>query len=603
MIPQHHLFGGPWLTIPLWTLWGASHVLFCAKMFLLLPFEDKLVDKLYLYAIIFCNLAILTQILLSRGIAEPVTDSATAALSSSAAHRERRLNLVGGFILSVIPLGLSALAFASSHPSVRFGLGAKQHALKLQELQPSKDFKPHIFIGIDVSRSVLDEKNALQNICDIIDSLLTAPEPALRPISERATVLVYQIGSTANLTDRFEGSDEPAKDSGQQKSPETLSEKICGDLRTVASKKSQDTNFTDIATFLKSLPIQNDSRNFIIIASDFLNESPHGKPSLAEEEVRISNILQDLSQEWPRPAEDDQKSNHAGTSLYFLRLDNKTYLDKLNDTNKSALAKRRIDANKALVPVIDILPLLKWKFPDQWIEHPVSRELLQDAKVSLRMKGALTPLFRIPVKDPVYLVYDESLDNSNRTPPPAIIQGLKKRNSLSEQREVIGLQLRAYPDQGSLPDEIQIRYRLGQEGQPGQGLARLALGQREPEWIREAVAAEDSSLAISLASNYGQSRATHSLELVILAPSQGVKYAIPLTILPLYPPWCQFTFKLIVVFFAMSVVLLIAIEFWLMPPSQLLANFNSARINYLERVSGAVHNHYQRKKQRLAQSS
>jgi hypothetical protein len=525
MTTQYHLAWGRLPTFVIWGLWAIFHALFCWDAMNPKTEDATGTQSFQLIPLVALNLLILLQILISKRQLKAHPDE-----SFDSPRIERRFALVGGFILGVTPLGLTTLAFVSSHPAFRQAMGASSPEI---ELQKKLDVKPRIklTIGVDVSDSVIKGEGRAQ-LCRLLTSIFQSPGSPDAALPGDFEVELWEIGtSPAPLEIGSSGTTRVTKAGGA--TPDVLAESACNRLREKTAHADRQSRFTDIAGFLGAVSEQLKStstlnvQNFIVVASDFYQDT--AVPSnLTPELKKLSTALQDQRQ-WR-------------SELYFL------VLRSNSDSKKGKF----------------ILSDLRQHLPDQIHEISIALdEFRSDGSFSRHMQGALTPLAWVPLTQRAFVTYVEGsfpagtgAGKLETNGAPLVIKDLFKEG-LGEGRQPIALRLRDYPDRGRPADSMEFRYKIGSGDSPE---ARLAYGPDEPEWIQDSVG-KGEPLQLTLATRYGHFRQVRSLELLILAPELGFKFGVPLTVISAYPGWYKTAIQCMISLFGLCVIVFVLVEY------------------------------------------
>jgi hypothetical protein len=200
---------------------------------------------------------------------------------------------------------------------------------------------------------------------------------------------------------------------------------------------------------------------------------------------------------------------------------------------------------------VDLLPLLKFRFPNAWQEFPLKDILGKYSPHDrIQLTGATSAEIRIDVDDTLYLKYEP---NPRHKPILTEVRAALSADEVHSGRaHRLALQLRTRPDPGSASPTLQIRYRLDD----GLETPLTSTIDHQGSWNSEIVQAGNiGKFEFWLASQLDVSRSL-KLELLLAVPERMIIYAIPVVILPTPGEGAIQVFQLIVGFFAACVVAL-----------------------------------------------
>ena len=203
---------------------------------------------------------------------------------------------------------------------------------------------------------------------------------------------------------------------------------------------------------------------------------------------------------------------------------------------------------------------------EQWLpEHFQSIPLtdllgLYSPHDAMHLIGATSAEIQINVGHPLFLKYRADGADRRNSLRAEILHALPPPDADGQRPSVIAVQLRAYPDRGSLPQTVQMRYVLDGQGGPPSLLTSSA-GRRNTWNLEQVDVGQEGAIQVWLASSLDLSRSSR-LELLLAVPERGVVYAIPVTIMPVLEGDALTVFKWLTWFFAACGVCLVLSHAW-----------------------------------------
>jgi hypothetical protein len=221
----------------LWACWCTMHVHFCWQVLADLEGASDFDFKNGLIWLALLNLAVLLQVLRSKG--RPKDGS------------ERLLGLVGSFILGITPLGLAFLGFATTLADVRETLREKIEPLDLTRYHAKGPENLSFFLGLDISKSALPRTaGRVDALCGALERMLTSDDlelwPQRPPIALTARVFAWQFATKSwQVDERGPKLGDSPKDAFVQS--------LCNNLRIAQRVSGEETAYTDIIGFLEKI--------------------------------------------------------------------------------------------------------------------------------------------------------------------------------------------------------------------------------------------------------------------------------------------------------------------------------------------------------------
>lgn len=527
-----------WIEGLLGSAWAALHLGYCWAIVQ----SDRLAGDLrLLIAALGLNLLILFLVVVTGTTNDP--------------RNERRLGLLGGFILGITPLGLTAIAVSTTVADLRETFRPTSPPVDLScynRLEPSAI---KFYIGVDVSQSFLRKENSTkEQVCEVLRRMLRVEDLngwGSSLVTPEADAEIWQFGSRAIEIEEY-------RQSGTYGASwvNEVADNVCSHLQAILDSRTPQSLNTDILGFLREVQeraspaLKRGDRVAIILLSDFLQHTGEERGYDVEQKLRTL-MLGFLS------------AHQAGDS----KLGETTMSQDGHCTQDAVLMKRFAILGLTVPPPdrpldlsefrpVDIAPLLRQRLPDHFQSISLPDVLKQYSPHDLmQLIGSTSAEIRIEVGSSLYIKYRSNQEDQEHL-KAEVLEVFPQRSKADGRPLDLALKLRAHPDRDSLPAATQLRYQL--DGGPRSLLTSSAADRGN--WNIEQVTGE-GKLALWLESKLDLSRSGR-LELLLAVPERGVVYAIPVVIQSVLGEEAIRFFRYLVCFFGFCPLVLVLPHWW-----------------------------------------
>jgi hypothetical protein len=494
---------------------------------------------------------------------------------------ERRLGLLGGFILGITPLGLAGLGFATSLASVREALKENPTPVDLSPYHKRAPGKIRVVVGVDTSRSVLQrDQEAAEAVCKLAGKMLASqdewdaaaetPLPSiLEPVvdqEERRELVEMAFYEFDTEVRRVQGIGERRFSDPW---PKQLRDEICDRVKQLSQTRNPSSQKTDIIAFLEKVEVEAlpalemGERVVVIIVSDFLHD-----PSERQNRQRIEAAIRKFSGQM-------KKAHHEGRrSCSEIPEENQgedAPLQSEIQCSKLAVVafaipslEKPVPASRDDEPVIDVRSLLAGELSGYWQEHILKNILNAGSPQDLLLlTGVLSTEIRVEVKETLYLRYHTDFIE---VPGTDLANMLSPDDVGSGKPNLLAFKLRCWPDRGSLPGEININFKMSSNGVvPISDETEQTLNSSNEgngNWNYAFIPGGlNEKVSLRIASPLDLSRGAR-LQLLVAVPGSLIVYAVPVIVFPGPGEQAVLVFRLTVYFFLWSVVAFCITHFW-----------------------------------------
>jgi hypothetical protein len=546
MGPGKSLLGCIWILV-----WGAWLLLFSWYCVGFIKPTLRIEGAWVLPALLILSVLILVRVITSRR-------SEDTERQNEGAGQERRLSLLGSFIVGITPLGITAIAAATSVADVRETFRSESPAIDLAPYNEMRPTDVKFFIGVDVSQSVLrKDTDTRAQVCEVLRRMLARPEaigwkaPAIPPT---AAAEIWQFGTTPVRVERH--------DPGRFADPwiAGLADALCQHLEDIVANPSPQSLRTDVLGLLEAIgsgiesSLMKGERVVVILISDLLQDAGESGYQV-EERLRGLVMRFHEAHNYGNQAT-SSATGSSGASAFSADDGFAKRLAIVGLTVVSAGGRSRPDTR-----TVDLQPLLEQWLPEHFQSIPLTDLLgLYSPHDAMHLIGATSAEIQINVGHPLFLKYRADGADRRNSLRAEILHALPPPDADGQRPSVIAVQLRAYPDRGSLPQTVQMRYVLDGQGSPPSLLTSSA-GRRNTWNLEQVDVGQEGAIQVWLASSLDLSRSSR-LELLLAVPERGVVYAIPVTIMPVLEGDALTVFKWLTWFFAACGVCLVLSHAW-----------------------------------------